>query len=236
MAHQFYLSLFISSLVFLTVSPQSIHAVEYVVSNLAQTTPGGMIFDQQLGVDYTKQTMASATEFIWNLFEQTTDADKKPGVDTVSLFIDDRNDNVIAYTVNNEIHFGDNYIEGIEGDVKRDFNGVLYHEMTHVWQWNGNGQGGQTAANLTEGIADFVRLKADYVPAGWSKAGDGDFWSQGYSVTAWFLDYCNGLRDGFVAELNKKMRDGYSDDFFNQLLGKTVDQLWSDYKALHGQN
>ncbi|KAF3435496.1 hypothetical protein FNV43_RR22585 [Rhamnella rubrinervis] len=234
MAHQFYLSLFLSSLVILAV-PHPTHAVEYVVTNNAQTTPGGMIFNQQLGVDYTKQTMASATEFIWNLFQQTTDADKK-SVDTVRLFVDDRNDNAIAYAINNEIHVGDNYIEGITGDIKRDFNGVLYHEMTHIWQWNGNGQGGDTARNLTEGIADFVRLKANYVPAGWFSPGDGDYWSQGYSVTAWFLDYCNGLRDGFVAELNKKMRDGYSDDFFVQLLGKNVDQLWSDYKALHGRN
>lgn len=234
MAHQLYLSLFLSSLLILTV-PHSIHAVEYVVTNLAQTTPGGMIFNQQLGVDYTKQTMASATEFIWNLFQQTTDAEKKR-VDTVTLFVDDKDDNTIAYAINNEIHVGDNYIEGIRGDIKKDFNGVLYHEMTHIWQWNGNGQGGQTAGNLTEGIADFVRLKADYVPAGWSNPGDGDYWSQGYSVTAWFLDYCNGIRDGFVAELNKKMRDGYNDDFFFQLLGKTVEQLWSDYKALHGRN
>lgn len=234
MAYRLYLSLFLSSLLILAV-PHSINAVEYEVTNLAQTTPGGMIFNQQLGVDYTKQTMASATEFIWKLFQQTTDADKK-SVDTVSLFVDDRNDNTIAYAINNKIHFGDNYIEGITGDIKKDFNGVLYHEITHIWQWNGNGQGGDTARNLTEGIADFVRLKADYVPASWFSPGDGDHWSQAYSVTAWFLDYCNGLRDGFVAELNKKMRDGYSDDFFVQLLGKTVDQLWSDYKALHGRN
>lgn len=231
---QLHLSFILSSLLLLPAL-HSIHAVEYVVTNLAETTPGGMIFNNELGVDYTKQTMASATEFIWNLFRQTTDADRR-NVDKVSLFIDDRNDNAIAYAINNEIHFGDNYIEGIRGDIKRDFNGVLYHEMAHIWQWNGNGQGGDTARNLTEGIADFVRLKVDYVPLGWANPGDGDRWSDGYSVTARFLDYCNGLSDGFVAELNKKMRDGYSDEFFVQLLGKTVDQLWSDYKAQFGGN
>ncbi|XP_073152361.1 uncharacterized protein [Henckelia pumila] len=46
-----------------------------------------------------------------------------------------------------------------------------------------------------------------------------------------FLDYCNGLSDGFVAELNKKMRIGYNVNFFVDLLGNTVDELWSDYKA-----
>ncbi|CAB4303931.1 unnamed protein product [Prunus armeniaca] len=100
--------------------------------------------------------------------------------------------------------------------------------MTHTWQWNGQGQ---APVGLIEGIADFVRLKGDYVPNGWVKSGEGQKWDEGYSVTGWFLDYCNDLQQGFVAELNKKMRDGYSDNFFQELLGKRVDQLWTDYKA-----
>ena len=52
---------------------------------------------------------------------------------------------------------------------------------------------------------------------------------------AGFVDYCNSLSDGFVAELNKKLRDGYSANFFVELLGKTVDQLWSDYKAQYAK-
>ncbi|KAF5814083.1 hypothetical protein HanPI659440_Chr03g0112451 [Helianthus annuus] len=105
---------------------------------------------------------------------------------------------------------------------------TLYHEMTHIWQWNGKGQ---APGGLIEGIADYVRLKAGYAPSHWVQPGQGDRWDQGYDVTARFLDYCNGLRDGFVAELNKKMRDGYNDGFFVDLLGKTVDQLWAEYKA-----
>ncbi|KAF6137707.1 hypothetical protein GIB67_023641 [Kingdonia uniflora] len=101
--------------------------------------------------------------------------------------------------------------------------------MTH----NGNGNG-QTPGGLIEGVADFVRLRAGYAPSHWMKAGGGDRWDQGYDVTAKFLDYCNSLKDGFIAELNKMMRTGYSNDFFVQLLGRTVDQLWSDYKAKYG--
>ena len=121
-------------------------------------------------------------------------------------------------------------IQSIPGDIKTEFNGVLYHEMTHIWQSHANHQ---APNGLIEGIADFVRLKADYVPNGWVKSGEGQRWDEGYSVTARFLDYCNGLhqQQGFVAQLNKKMRDGYSDSFFHELLGKTVDQLWTDYKA-----
>uniref|UniRef100_A0A3Q7FGI1 Uncharacterized protein n=1 Tax=Solanum lycopersicum TaxID=4081 RepID=A0A3Q7FGI1_SOLLC len=46
-----------------------------------------------------------------------------------------------------------------------------------------------------------------------------------------FLSYCNSLRNGLVPQLNKKMRNGYSNQFFVDLLGKTINQLWSDYKA-----
>lgn len=54
-------------------------------------------------------------------------------------------------------------------------------------------------------------------------------------MTALFLDYCDSLRNGFVAELNEKMRGGtYSADYFVELLEKTVDQLWSDYKVKYG--
>ena len=118
--------------------------------------------------------------------------------------------------------------QNYSGNVKTEITGVLYHEMTHIWQWNGNGR---ASGGLIEGIADFVRLKAGYAPSHWVAPGRGNSWDQGYDVTARFLDYCNSLKNGFVAELNMKMKNGYSNDFFAQLLGKTVDQLWSDYKA-----
>ncbi|KAF6135033.1 hypothetical protein GIB67_014082 [Kingdonia uniflora] len=139
----------------------------------------------------------------------------------------------VAYASNNEIHVSASYIGGYSGDVKGEITGVLYHEMTHIWQWNGNGQ---TPGGLIEGAANFVRLRAGYVPSHWVKPGGGDRWDQGYDVTAKFLDYCNSLKDGFVAELNKMMRTGYSNDFFVQLLGKTVDQLWSITRQNTGIN
>ena len=80
-----------------------------------------------------------------------------------------------------------------------------------------------------------MRLKAGYGPSHWVKPGQGDRWDQGYDVTARFLDYCNSLRNAFVAELNKKLRNGYSANFFVELLGKNVDHLWKDYKAKYAK-
>lgn len=58
----------------------------------------------------------------------------------------------------------------------------------------------------------------------------------GFGITVRFVEYCESLRNGFVAELNKKMRSEYSENCFLELSGKTVDQLWSDYKAKHNAN
>ncbi|XVE66772.1 hypothetical protein DITRI_Ditri08aG0105700 [Diplodiscus trichospermus] len=228
MAH---LQIFFLSSVVALAALHSSDAVDYTVTNQAATTPGGIVFDNQLGAEYTRQQMESASQFIWDLFQQT-DSTARKNVPSVSLFIvNNLPPEIPAATGNNEIRVSDKHIEAFSGDqLKPEFNGVLYHEMTHVWQWNGNGQKDDSLGGLIEGIADFVRLKANYIPAGWAKPGDGNRWYDGYSVTARFLDYCEGLKPGFVAELNKKMRDGYTTDFFFQLLGKTVDQLWTDYK------
>nr|KAJ0184585.1 hypothetical protein LSAT_V11C900500050 [Lactuca sativa] len=208
-----HISFFLSFLAILAALQLSA-AVEYTITNKAAATPDGVKFNNEFGVEYTTKTLSSATSFTWSIFQQNTDADRK-NVALVSMFIDDMEG--IAYTYGNEIHVSANLVEGISGDDKTGFDGVLYHEMAHV--------------ELIEGIADYVRLKAGYIPSHWVQPGQGDRWDHGYDVTARFLEYCNGLRDGFVAKLNKKMRDGYNDGYFVDLLGKTVDQLWAEYKA-----
>jgi len=215
-------------IVFLHALHHQAHAVEYTVTNNALTTSGGAAFRDKIGADYAKRTLDSATQFIWRVLQLNSPADRK-NVQKVSLFVDDMDG--VAYTSRDQIHLSARYVGSYNGDVKREVSGVLYHEMVHVWQWNGNGG---APGGLIEGIADYVRLKADYAPSHWVKPGQGQKWDQGYDVTARFLDYCNGLKSGFVAQLNKLLRSGYSDQYFVQLLGKPVDQLWRDYKAKYG--
>ncbi|XP_047332820.1 uncharacterized protein LOC124936369 [Impatiens glandulifera] len=198
----------------------TVQAVEYTVTNTAAGTPGGVRFDNEIGSDYSLQILSESTSFVWQIFQQNQDSDRK-SVAKVSTFVE-------AYTSNDEIHVSAEYIAGYSGDVRIEIIGVLYHEMTHVWQWNG---AGQAPGGLIEGVADYVRLKSGFIPSHWVQPGQGDRWDQGYDVTARFLDYCNGLLDGFVAKLNEKMIDGYSQTYFDDLLGESVDQLWSDYKA-----
>jgi len=81
----------------------------------------------------------------------------------------------VAYTTgidldsdHKEIHFSLEYIQGIANRtperVADEIQGVLVHEMVHAWQWNALGT---APVGLTEGIADFVRLKAGLSPPHW---------------------------------------------------------------------
>lgn len=204
---------------------QATQAVEYNITNTALGTSFGLSFNVEIGMDCARETLEAATNFIWVIFKQQNESERKD-VQKVSLIVEDIGG--VAFTSDNEIHLSARYVANYSGDERREVSGVLYHEMTHVWQWDGNGEAN---GGLIEGIADYVRLKAGYVPSHWVKPGQGDRWDRGYDVTAYFLDYCESLRCGFVAELNKMMRSGYSDEFFFYLLGKRVDQLWSEYKA-----
>ncbi|GER28997.1 plant basic secretory family protein [Striga asiatica] len=214
------LLLIFSSLAIL-LATRGILAVDYTFTNTTVLPK----FDKEIGKNYTLQIMNESTAFIWKTFHQTSPADRK-SVENVSLFIDVMKG--VAYTIDNQIHFGAGYIQNYSGDVRREFKGILYHEMTHVWQYDGKGH---APSGLIEGIADFVRLKANLAPKHWVKPGEGQKWDQGYDVTAHFLDYCNDKKKGFVAELNKMMKDGFTNKYFQKLLGKTVNELWKEYKA-----
>lgn len=116
------------------------NAVQFQASNNAKGTAGGTRFDREIGVSYTKQVMSTSSNFIWNTFKQQP-ADRK-NVDLVTLVIGSING--VAYTSNNGIHVSASYIASYSGNVKTEFVAVLYHKMTHVWQWNGrnNAPGG----------------------------------------------------------------------------------------------
>ncbi|GLJ24699.1 hypothetical protein SUGI_0472360 [Cryptomeria japonica] len=203
---------------------QATEAVDFEFSNNAQGTTGGNRFDQEIGQSGALEIMDSSTKFIWDTFQQQSAADRK-NVVNVTLIIESMEG--VAYTSADEIHLSADYVGNYGGDVMAEIRGVLYHEMTHVWQWNGQGK---APGGLIEGIADYVRLTAGLAPSNWVKPGSGDKWDQGYDVTTYFLQYCDSISSGFVANINAKMASGWDLGFFIELTGKSVDQIWSDYK------
>ncbi|KAL2939165.1 Basic secretory protease [Bienertia sinuspersici] len=167
-------------LAFTLAISREILAVDYTVTNNATSTNGGMVFANEIGEDYARQTLTSATNFIWQILQENTEIDRK-SIDQVTLtIVPSLPPQIVALTSNNQIQY--------------------------------------SAESITSSDDIKTGLKAGYIVNGWAKPGDGDKWDAGYSVTARFLDYCESLMDGFVAQLNKKMRDGYSDSYFEDLL------------------
>jgi len=213
------------ALLLLAMAAQGSHALDFVVHNSVKSSDGGRRFDNEIGKAYAAQIMNAASRFIWQTFAQKSSANRK-NVQKVTLIVESLSG--VASTSNDEIDLSAEYVANYQGDVKNEITGVLYHEMTHVWQWDGKGG---APSGLIKGIADYIRLTAGFAPSHWVNPGSGDKWDQGYAVTAYFLQYCDTVASGFVAKMNSKLRNGWDLGFFHDLTGKSVDKLWKDYKA-----
>jgi hypothetical protein len=122
------------------------------------------------------------------------------------------------------------YVESISPpeSAGEEITGVIRHEMVHCWQNNGMGA---APGGLIEGIADWVRLRDGFVPPHWRKEGGGR-WDAGYERTAYFLDWMESkFGDGLVRRLNAALEEKYTEDMWEGLVGKGVEELWEEYCA-----
>ncbi|CAN0927010.1 Basic secretory protease (Fragments) [Linum grandiflorum] len=214
--------------------------IDYVVTNKAgNTSPGGVRFKKELGESYAKRTMMLATAFAWRVFDQLdgVPASSRKPVQKIELVLvpfqyhsnGTGSVRYVAYVRNASVIVMDSdYLGTFKGDLKREFGGLVYNQVATILQWKGNGE---APTGVTTGITDYVRMKAGFDGSFRVAAGQGKRWDGGYDVTGKFLEYCNKLKRGFVAELNAKMRNGYTRGYFVDILGKNVDLLWSEYKA-----
>ena len=112
------------------------------------------------------------------------------------------------------------------------------HEVVHLFQRYPTNVTTQTSG-VTEGIADWVLVQMGYHYASAHRPADGGTaWDAGYDTTAFFLDYiekvAGGGTPGFVRALNASLNAAtWNASAITSLntQGKTVTQLWADYKA-----
>ncbi|KAF2639566.1 BSP-domain-containing protein [Massarina eburnea CBS 473.64] len=149
----------------------------------------------------------------------------------------------VAYTTGSdldedhkEIYFSTDYINSVpDSRKKEEMLGVIVHEMVHCWQHNALGT---APGGLIEGIADWVRLKAGFAPPHWRRRGDSD-WDAGYERTGYFLEW---LEEAHGADVVRRINEGLrgctyeSDVLWKDCCGKTVKQLWKEYKDGLGEH
>ncbi|KAJ5832107.1 PBSP domain protein [Penicillium riverlandense] len=143
-----------------------------------------------------------------------------------------------------EIHMSLGWLQntGSRPSTRREILGVLTHELVHCYQHSsprGSGKPGPPGG-LIEGIADFIRLKAGFVPAHWKRPQSSkeraEKWDQGYEHTAFFLAWLEDVRfgKGAVGLVNDRLGTvGYAAingvGFWKGIFGKTVHELWEEY-------
>ncbi|CAG7718026.1 unnamed protein product [Allacma fusca] len=176
--------------------------------------------------NFAEQTRETLLDW-YPYFAQELDSPDFIPISYIKLTIDPNYDGV-AYAAGNQIVGGAEYYRSHQDDF-----GSMIHEMIHVIQGYRSGPGW-----LVEGIADYWRnyhFEDDSKPKP-SKPGPNNKYTDGYKVTAFFLDYVdrtNPARD-MLYWLNKDCREGtYADTIWPRLLnGKTVDVLWDEMMEL----
>ncbi len=107
---------------------------------------------------------------------------------------------------------------------------VLTHEAMHVVQQYGQWDPGW----LTEGIADYARYKFGLTNANWSLPDykSGQSYTDSYRITARFLVWLDKhVKPGIIVALDHAMREAtYTPETWKQQTGKTIDELWQDYR------
>lgn len=161
-----------------------------------------------------------------------------PGTRSVTLILRDMDG--VAYTTgtdldsdHKEIHLSLSYLNHVASQkpgysARTEILGVVCHELVHCFQWNGNGT---CNGGLIEGIADWVRLNAGYIPPHWKREA-GKSWDSGYQNTGYFLDWIEKSRGiGSVYKINQALcnKEYKNDKFWDHLFGKDVGSLWKEY-------
>ncbi|CRG89717.1 hypothetical protein PISL3812_06756 [Talaromyces islandicus] len=152
-----------------------------------------------------------------------------------------------------EIHFSLSYINHVcnnNADPLSELKGVLTHELVHCYQHTSPPNSKDIPGppgGLIEGIADFVRLKAGFVPPHWQRPTSAkdrpSKWDEGYQHTAFFLAWLEDerigrgavgllndrlLRLGYVGE-DKEDTKQHESSFWKGLFGVEVSELWEEY-------
>ncbi|MDF2432160.1 MAG: hypothetical protein JWP44_1791 [Mucilaginibacter sp.] len=109
---------------------------------------------------------------------------------------------------------------------------VITHEVMHIVQDYGNSTG---PGWLTEGIADYARYKfgINNTAAKWALPPYKltQKYDNAYRITARFLVWVEEkVKPGIVKELDSQLRKHtYTENSWQQLTGKSVDELWKSY-------
>lgn len=165
-----------------------------------------------------------------------------PGTRSITLVLDSDMTG-IAFTTSlsidvdhKEIHLSTKYVASVSAPcLNAEIRGVMVHEMVHCWQWTAAG----TPDGLIEGIADWVRGRAELAPPHWKRRVNREEgpW-RGYEYSGYFLEWIEGGCEGrgvggkgTVAKVNGLLRGATYDEgrVWGEALGVELMEVWKWY-------
>jgi hypothetical protein len=143
------------------------------------------------------------------------------------LFVVDTAYKGVAEASGGRILFSSAYMKTHPTDID-----VVTHETMHIVQGYGYSAG---PVWLTEGIADFIRYKygVDNIGSKWSLPAytEKQNYKNSYRITARFFVWLEkNVKPNLITTLDTELRaHTYSEKSWENLTGKTIDELWADY-------
>ncbi|KAI7741014.1 hypothetical protein M8C21_004779 [Ambrosia artemisiifolia] len=134
---------------------------------------------------YTSVRDLSHLKYMKKKRKETTTSGGKQGRGEIFLYAQTTlSGGLEGVTVGNKINISASYLNKYAGpkDLKWEFTSLMYHEMTHVFQWDAEGMAN---TGVVEGIADYTVLKAKYFTPNFLKPGSGDRWDKGNQGLVW---------------------------------------------------
>ncbi len=120
-------------------------------------------------------------------------------------------------------------------DLLHEIKGVLYHELTHGYQYEPKGAGvyetGSQFWSFLEGMADYCRYKAGYFTLNQRRAGG--TWTGGYRTSGFFIDWLHSKDELFIKKFNRSaltINPWSWDKATKAILGVPVQELWDEYQ------
>jgi hypothetical protein len=213
-----------------------------VILMILDTGAGGQNFMKALGgtneaVTATVQQMGrDICRYLYRAAEEVRPANEiELIVDPAYMGIAGKSGNVGKVRV----RFGASYLAGYTGDVTREVKGILYHEMTHIYQNDDKPEG--LGAGGWSGLAQYYESHADAVRThmGFSSCGapnkTGTWYTGAYCARAhWWLFLENKYPD-FLYKLNLQMKGGdnmvWTPAQGATIVDKSFEVLWTEYQA-----
>ncbi|HEY0713241.1 MAG TPA: basic secretory protein-like protein [Polyangia bacterium] len=127
-------------------------------------------------------------------------------------------------------------VKNAGGDVAREIKGILYHEMTHMYQQDDKPEGTWSGLpSYYEAGADAVRIRYGYLPNGCRPNKNGQWHQHNYCSGGYWWLWVDTKHPDFLYKLNLLMKGrdmkAFTPADATAITGTSLDDLWREYQT-----